>query len=733
MSVGQQSRYIGRVGALAVALGVGGLIVALPTVAAADTGAGDSGKTTSSAGKHAPRNSAKPAPDAQKSPTPKLTAATATGALSAASRKPLDRLGGSDPLAPATEPLSFAVLAVTRRDGIARSARSVTTGGTVSAAAASVPGGSAATAAPSSAGATASSDLATVVRNVIDQVPGWGSIADQLAPIVADGLQDLLSNGAIGAEVNRLATNATILQFFSTNVATSLTSYLGVPSAVGTVIGDAAANFVKNTLGNTGVQTALDAIAGVVRPTTDQYTAIVAGLAANNTQPLVDYLQTAVPNSAGELGGFLSDPGVRAALASATSQAIVDLTTGPAVPGWLGGVVTGWVSDELGDSATATVVANALGNAVQGLLSNTKAMQGVGTVAGVAVSNFLGAPGVATALAGAANQFGSAVGVGVDWTTALAAAWQGLQADPAFTSALVSVADTAVSSLTTNTDVVAALAVTAKNLVVELAADPGFQTAVGQLFGPTYGPTLVTALADPTSAAQLGATASAVLTSFLGQNGVAPALSTAADQIATALLAGATLSDALQGALQSLASDPAVVAAFNATVPTALQSVLKAPAVRDVISTAAQDVVAKLIDSTPLKNTALAPVVSHVTKVAVDRLVSDPAAQRLIGSVAGDLLDGASATEVAYKVVGAVIYQPELQIAVGMAVGQGIGAMFGDNAVTYAVGQVIGAAAALTIGMASATVQLLDKVGVISIPKASSYYEALQLSQSAPA
>jgi hypothetical protein len=252
--MGHQGRYnICRVGALAVALGIGGVIAALPAVADADTGAGDSGKTTALAGKHAPRNSTKPGPRASKPPTPNpAAAAKPSGALSAASRVPLDRLGtGDDPLAPVTEPLSWAVLAVTRREGTAGSARLA---GTIRGTTALITSTSDPTDTPLAASATASTGLDSAIRGFIDHyLPGWKPIADELAPIVADGIQDLLSNGAVGAEVNRLVTNDAIRQFVSTKIATALGAYLGVPPSVGTVVGDAATNFVRNVLATAGV------------------------------------------------------------------------------------------------------------------------------------------------------------------------------------------------------------------------------------------------------------------------------------------------------------------------------------------------------------------------------------------------------------------------------------------------------------------------------------------------
>ncbi|MEZ0358896.1 hypothetical protein [Mycobacterium sp. SA01] len=733
MGLGQHGRYVGRVGALAVALGVGGLIVALPAVAGADSGTGGSGKTTSSAGKPAPRHSAKPGPRAPKAPTSTPAASVKPAAsISVASRQPLDRLSGSgDPSAPVTEPLSFAVLAATRRGGTGRSARSVTTGGTAAAAAASVPSAGLTGDTAPAAGATAGSALGTAVRSFIDShFPGWSPIADELAPIVANGIQDLVANGKISAEVQQLVANNTILQFVSTKISAALNTYLGVPSPVGTVVGNAAVSFARTVLGNTGVLTALDVLATAVQPDTVQATAIAAGLATNDIAPLANYLKAVVANSSAEIATFLSNSSVQAALASGVSSAVIDLTNGGVIPAWLGNAVDGWVTSALGGDATATAVGNALGAAVQGLLSNTKAVQGVAAIAGAAVTDLLSAPGVPAALADYITQFGTALLAGDNWMDALDIAWQGLQGNSAFPSALAPAAGDVVSSLATNADVVAALASTAKSLVVSLAADEGFRAVVSELFGPTYGPTLAEALADPKSAAQLGATAGSVITSFLAQDGVAATLSAATEQIVAALLSGVSPSDVLEGVVQQLASDPALVAAFNATVPDALQSVLKAPAVRDVISTVAQGVVNQLIDSTPLNNTALDPVVSQVAKATVQAFVSNPAAQGLIGDLAGDLLDGTPPADVVQTVISRVVNSPALQIALGQSLGQGFGALLGDNPVAYAVGQLAGIGTALALVFSFGVANLFGLTGGLSassVPSGSSYFVTLQI------
>ncbi|MGV1089584.1 MAG: hypothetical protein ACOYBX_16535, partial [Mycobacterium sp.] len=55
-----------------------------------------------------------------------------------------------------------------------------------------------------------------------------------------------------------------------------------------------------------------------------------------------------------------------------------------------------------------------------------------------------------------------------------------------------------------------------------------------------------------------------------------------------------------------------------------------------------------------------------------------------------------------------VLGSPALQFALGAAVGQGIGSLFGDNPVGFIVAQVTGAAASIAIGMASGLAALIN-------------------------
>ena len=91
---------------------------------------------------------------------------------------------------------------------------------------------------------------------------------------------------------------------------------------------------------------------------------------------------------------------------------------------------------------------------------------------------------------------------------------------------------------------------------------------------------------------------------------------------------------------------------------------------------------------------------------------------------------GTTIAELAPTLIQSVITQPALQIALGAAVGQGIGALFGDNPIGFIVGQVAGVAASIGIVMASGLAGLINLFnpgfiaslfGGVSSPAASVY------------
>ena len=86
--------------------------------------------------------------------------------------------------------------------------------------------------------------------------------------------------------------------------------------------------------------------------------------------------------------------------------------------------------------------------------------------------------------------------------TALQAAWQGLQTDSAIQTAARATVAGAVNSWVTDSGLVSALGATATNLVTELAGYADVRDVIGRLPRPTYGPSVVGILADPSSVRQ---------------------------------------------------------------------------------------------------------------------------------------------------------------------------------------------------------------------------------------
>ena len=176
--------------------------------------------------------------------------------------------------------------------------------------------------------------------------------------------------------------------------------------------------------------------------------------------------------------------------------------------------------------------------------------------------------------------------------------------------------------------------------------------------------------------------------------------------VMAALLGGTSPADALRSAVQSLQSDPAITAAVNTVLAAALGKVLDTLAVQQAAGSAAQDAVVNLLEGSALNNKTVESVAGQVTKGTVESLLGNPAAQKLIGSLAVDIANGMAPSDVTNVVIHSVITSPGLQIAVGMAVGQGIGSLLGDNLVGGVVGGVVGVTATVFVGVASAFAQL---------------------------
>lgn len=288
----------------------------------------------------------------------------------------------------------------------------------------------------------------------------------------------------------------------------------------------------------------------------------------------------------------------------------------------------------------------------------------------------------------------------------LATAVQGLQGNPAFNSAVATSVGTAVNALLSNSGLIGALATAASSVVSGLATDPSILTSLGEVIPAPYGAAILSALSDPAATARLATLVGTLVTGFVGQSGVTSALSDAASQVAAAVLAGTPVSAALQNVAVSLQAVPAFAAALNSTISAAISGILGDQAVQTVVSTVTEQAITNLVNDA---SAGLPPVVGDVLIAAVNSLVSNDAVQNLIGDVAGTVVSGeTTVAQLVPTLAVSVISSPPLQLALAAAVGQGIGALFGDNPVGFVVGQVAGAAAAIAIGMASGLAGLIN-------------------------
>ena len=206
--------------------------------------------------------------------------------------------------------------------------------------------------------------------------------------------------------------------------------------------------------------------------------------------------------------------------------------------------------------------------------------------------------------------------------------------------------------------------------------------------------------------ADLAAGLGAAIPSLLGRDGVGTSLADAVNQVADQVLDGADPAGALQSALTALQSNPAFTDAASATIRGAVPAILGIPGVRQVVSDSARLAVIGLLDQAGINLGVLNVAAGEVTRATLNSLLAAPAVWALISDVASDVVIGIPPNQLANNVIHAVVGDTDLQIAIGLALGQGVGSLFGDTAFGRAVGYVAGAAATLQIVLAAGIVGL---------------------------
>lgn len=692
---------VGRVGALAVALGVGGAILALPAIASGDTG-DRSGADTARDARTAPRGGSAPADSGTQ------TTAGGRGATTAHRSAAPEQKNRSETAAVTVE-LPSATPDVAGVDVAVRPVAQVDAVAAPAAAAAPV------TDAPSVVAATPAAEVA--VATAIPQ----GALA-----AAGPGLLDWLDGG--NGTGTPLATPlawavVAVTRRESSTVATAAAPAAPAPAAAAADLGTLA-----TALGNrvAGVLTSLAGsltggpgatLVGFLNQSTSVPGVSVAGAlgiaAANVLRDAAGITRVALPGFGGidgsvveAIGAALSDPALAPGLASAASSLIVELAGNPAVRTLVAQQLSGWVTSVAGN----TPLAGAVGDAAAALLASPAVVSGLAAVAQSAITEVLGQPAISAALSGAVGPVLDAARHGDDLSDTVLGAIDVLRSDPAVAAALsTAVRNTlavAGADLWGNAAVQQVLGQTVSTLFGAVAADPALLAAVVGQFSAVLGPDVAALVGDPAVAGDVAVALGSAVTGFLGQPGVAAALTGAAGGVVDALLLGADPYGAAQAVFAALKADPAVAAAVGATISAFVGGVMDSSGVLDVIGGVTEGLVDDVLDQAGLSGTPA----GEVAKAAVTALLDNAAIADLVGDIAADVLGGQPVEELAGAVVYAVITEPDLQAAVGSAVGQAIGALFGDNPIGAVVGWVAGGAATVAIGFIAGIALLFNLV-----------------------
>ena len=551
-----------------------------------------------------------------------------------------------------------------------------------------------------------------------------------LAPALAAAGFALLRAGLLGdftavpATIEDLATDTALLASLAERIA-GIDALAGLPAEIRTTLGDTAAYFLEQTLGNPLVAAALSPVfAAIEFPTgstaVSDFLDDLIGNGFDVQEVLVGLLGPDVPAA---LSAFLGNADVQQAFGEATTGAfgmLADIVSGllddSDVRALVGDQVAAVLTALTGDASVAADLGGALGDAVLGLLADSAIGDGLGAVAGSVLSGFLGQQGVSAALAQIASAAVTAVLSGTDPAEALRSALQALETDPdvaaALGATLAGAFDTLEATVFGNAGVQESVGAAVTALLGGFAGEPAVQSLIGTLLGGDFGPTIVGLLADPTVGAATASLLGSAVTDLLGYPGVGAALTDALEQVATAVLGGTDPVAALEDSLQSLAASPAVLAAVEAVLPAYLDQILDNDGIRDGIGEVAQQVVTQLLQDRGIGNAGLATAVGRVAEVATISLLANPVFGDLLTGLAADILGGTPVSEVTDVVVALVLRDPALQGAVGAALGQGIGSLLGDNIFGAVVGQLAGAAATLVIRVA-AGLTLLFNPGIV--------------------
>ena len=640
---------------------------------------------------------------------PSLTAASPRGSLSAPGSVLLSLFsGGGNPGVPDAAPLAWAAVAVTRRESAAN----------------------AVAAAASTTAAAASADPAvislvdqykTVLEGQVRSFISSASIANVVAPLVANGAADWILNGTVGPELTQLASDATVGAFIAEQTALQLNNF-GVPQQISSAVGSAVARAVQVAFGdatNTALTGAVDTFLGAVpwtsAPLLDTLTSLVSG-----DVTVVDIAGSQLGSTAfwNAATALLENAAVPQALGTATTSIIRDLAGSAAIRTLISDQLGVLIGATAAGGSTAAAIGIAINNALTGLLADADFLDALATTAGTTVSTFLSQPGIPASLTGAASQIIGALMSGTDASAVLQAAIAGLSNSGQIQAAITATLGVAAAELLGDPAVPQALGTATTAVIRALTTDPTLSAALADQLAALLTSTadlgaagaalgdLGALLADPVVLGSLATIAGSAVTTLLSQPGLPAGLSAIAAQVTAALQAGIDPA----AILATLQLNPQLTAAIDATLPGFVNAVLGIDQLRQAVSAATGALITAALSDPALADSglgSLSGVAGTVTDAVVDSLLANPAVGTLISEVATDVLSGTPSDEALSVVVDSVLTSPMLQIAVGTALGQGFGALFGDNIIGNIIGWVAGGLASLTVGIAAGIANLI--------------------------
>ncbi|MGI9161885.1 MAG: hypothetical protein ACR2JI_03010, partial [Mycobacterium sp.] len=522
--------------------------------------------------------------------------------------------------------------------------------------------------------------------------------AGVVTELLADPTVQAKLNEQIVKEVSNAVGGGDLGQAVGTQVAATVDTFLKNPNvrvALVSLVDDELGNFFRSAGVVSAFSEAADMFAiEVVTGESVKTAADDAITWLRNSAPVQDAVIGVITES---VGALLSNSYVIQAADSGLTTLLTNL--GP----YAGQLVTVFVTRSLSDSPIAVPVGQALGAAMDQLLAVPGFGSGLVTIIASALPDFLRQFGVPEAVAGIVGDYAAALVAGEDPKVARQDAEQALRTNPTIDSAAkTTVADSLILAdlnLLSSPSIQQALGATTTTLITTLAGDEAVRTWVAGRNGP-----LAELLGNAPVAAELASTVGAVVTALLGYPGFNGALLTAVNTFADDVIDDVPQATALQNALDELRSAPAYVAAVKSVVPPAMSSLVSYPDVRQAVGVYADEETVLELRKVGINNRFLDRTFGQVANGTVDSLLNKQAGVTLADDLAVNLMLGMPLKDWRSFTVQEVIGSLDLQLALGVSVGQGIGSLFGDNSVGTLIGTVAAVPATVVIGIGSAII-----------------------------